>query len=266
MKLIIKRNGGNMMNKIFFFDIDGTLAIRHQIPESNLKALKLLKDKGYLTFICTGRAPFYAQNLFKDLTSGIISCNGRYISYQGQKLYGKAFTSHELKEYKSIFHNLDCGCFLVSDHQSCVNNLTDQQIQEVQDEYGKDKIIFDESHLSFYTFDLFYQNLEHRDQIIEALKDKIIFNDHGGHGSGDCSTLEFDKGSAIAYLLDYFHISKNHAYAFGDGYNDQAMFREVNHKIAMGNAVDELKQLATFITTNVDDNGIMNALKHENIL
>ena len=50
--------------KYFFFDIDGTLAIHGVIPEGNLKALKLLQDQGHLTFICTGRAPFYAQNLF----------------------------------------------------------------------------------------------------------------------------------------------------------------------------------------------------------
>lgn len=53
-----KKGGYHFMNKIFFFDIDGTLAIHHHIPKSNLEALQLLKDKGYLTFICTGRAPF----------------------------------------------------------------------------------------------------------------------------------------------------------------------------------------------------------------
>ena len=51
------------MKKIFFFDIDGTLAIHGVIPESNLKALQLLKEQGHYTFICTGRSPFYAQNL-----------------------------------------------------------------------------------------------------------------------------------------------------------------------------------------------------------
>lgn len=254
------------MNKIFFFDIDGTLAIHHHIPKNNLNALKKLKDKGYLTFICTGRAPFYAQKLFKDLTSGIISCNGRYITYHNQKIYGRTFTHHELSEYQKIFCQLDCGYFLVSDEQSYIQNMTENQIKEVQNEYGIDRITLNHKNLPFYTFDIFYNSLQHRDQIIETLKDKIIFNDHGGHGSGDCSTIEFDKGSAIAYLLDYFHISKDHAYAFGDGYNDQAMFREVNHKIAMGNAVDVLKKQATFITTDVDKNGIIHALKHEKIL
>lgn len=78
--------------------------------------------------------------------------------------------------------------------------------------------------------------------------------------------IEFDKGSAIAYLLDYFHIDKDNAYAFGDGYNDQAMFREVGHGIAMGNAVDVLKEKATYITDNFDQEGILKALYHEKVL
>ena len=47
--------------KIFFFDIDGTLAIKKHIPQNNKKMLQKLKEKGYLTFICSGRAPFYAK-------------------------------------------------------------------------------------------------------------------------------------------------------------------------------------------------------------
>ena len=55
------------MDKILFFDIDGTLGQHGVITESNLKALHLLKEKGYKTFICTGRAPFYAKRLFVEL-------------------------------------------------------------------------------------------------------------------------------------------------------------------------------------------------------
>ena len=85
------------------------------------------------------------------------------------------------------------------------------------------------------------------------------------HGSCDCSTIGFDKGDGIAYLLKYFHIDKENAYAFGDGYNDQAIFREVGHGIAMGNAVDVLKQKATYITASIDQDGILKALQHEGI-
>lgn len=254
------------MNKIFFFDIDGTLGTRGHIPDYNIEVLKTLKRKGYLTFICTGRAPYYAQNLFQDLVSGYITCNGRYILYEGKKLHGEIFHQEELDIYLKTFHELDCGYMLVSDDCAYVDHMNDQQIDEVQKEYGKERIVFEQNDLPFYTFDLFYHDLDHRDHIAAALKEKIVFNDHGGHGSGDCSTIGFDKGHAIAFLLNYFHIDRDHAYAFGDGYNDQAMFREVNHRIAMGNAVKELKEKATYITTSVNENGIYHALVHEKIL
>ena len=42
------------MDKILFFDIDGTLGQHGVITESNLKALHLLKEKGYYTFKING--------------------------------------------------------------------------------------------------------------------------------------------------------------------------------------------------------------------
>lgn len=84
------------MVKKVFFDIDGTLAINYHVPKSNKKALQTLKKKGYLTFICTGRAPFYAKKLFGDLLSRYICCNGRYILYNNKKLHGEEL-SHEEK-------------------------------------------------------------------------------------------------------------------------------------------------------------------------
>ena len=45
------------MIKAIFFDIDGTLLSHttYSVPESTKKALRLLKEKGILTFIATGR-------------------------------------------------------------------------------------------------------------------------------------------------------------------------------------------------------------------
>ena len=36
--------------------------------------------------------------------------------------------------------------------------------------------------------------------------------------------------------------------------------------VAMGNAIDVLKQQADYVTTSVDDNGILNALRHFNVI
>lgn len=254
------------MTKICFFDIDGTLAIHKHITEENLECLKLLKENGVITFICTGRAPFYAKHLFKDLVSGYICCNGRYILYNNEKLHGEAFSKEELHYYKETFDQLNAGYFLVSDDVSYIHNIPEKYLDSVYNDYGKEHITTIDNALNYYTFDIFYNDLNHRDLIIETLKDKIVFNDHGGHGSGDCSTVGYDKGSAIAYCLKHFNISKDDSYAFGDGYNDIAMFRVVGNKIAMGNGVNELKGKATYITTNIDDHGIKNALLHFNLL
>ena len=36
--------------------------------------------------------------------------------------------------------------------------------------------------------------------------------------------------------------------------------------IAMGNAIEELKALADYVTTTVDDDGVLNALKHFGVI
>lgn len=46
------------MKKLFCFDIDGTLRTTtdHQVPESTIKALNLLREKGHLLLVSTGRS------------------------------------------------------------------------------------------------------------------------------------------------------------------------------------------------------------------
>lgn len=254
------------MKKVFFFDIDGTLAIRHHVPKNNKKALQLLKEKGYLTFICTGRAPFYAKKLFGNLVSGYICCNGRYILYNDEKLHGEELNYGEKQWYLDKFKEENLGALLVSDHVSMCYELDEKEIEEMKKEYGENHIAMYNQDLPIYTFDIFYRDIETRDHMIDIFKDKLVINDHNGCGNCDCSTIGYDKGNAIAYILNHFDISKDNAYAFGDGYNDQAMFREVNNCIAMGNAVAELKEKATYITDTVDKDGIIKALIYEGIV
>ena len=54
--------------------------------------------------------------------------------------------------------------------------------------------------------------------------------------------------------------------AFGDGGNDLTMIQKAGVGIAMGNAVEVLKSDAGYITSTVDENGILNALKYLHII
>ena len=73
-----------------------------------------------------------------------------------------------------------------------------------------------------------------------------------------------DKGiDAIANHLD---IKVEEIMAFGDGGNDIDMLKHVGVGVAMGNARDDVKEIADFVTADVDDDGITYALKHFRVL
>ena len=59
------------MVKAIFFDIDGTLISfkTHKIPQSTIKALNELHNKGIKLFICTGRPPADGYQIFDEGTA-----------------------------------------------------------------------------------------------------------------------------------------------------------------------------------------------------
>lgn len=50
--------------------------------------------------------------------------------------------------------------------------------------------------------------------------------------------------------------------AFGDGENDLPMLRHAHIGVAMGNADEFVKKQADYVTDSVDEDGILTALKH----
>ena len=54
--------------------------------------------------------------------------------------------------------------------------------------------------------------------------------------------------------------------AFGDGDNDISMIRYCKVGVAMGNASPDVKAAADYVTTDVTDHGIINALRHFGII
>ena len=71
-----------------------------------------------------------------------------------------------------------------------------------------------------------------------------------------------DKSKGIKKLMKIMDIKDEDIVVFGDNTNDIKMFRPEWTKIAMGNSVDSLKDLADFVTKDADDDGIEYACKH----
>ena len=76
------------MSKLIFLDVDGTLVDYHnRIPESAIKAIRQVREKGHLVYVCTGRSKAEMQpELWEIGLDGMIGGNGSYVEHHGQVL------------------------------------------------------------------------------------------------------------------------------------------------------------------------------------
>jgi len=66
------------------------------------------------------------------------------------------------------------------------------------------------------------------------------------------------KEQAIEELLKMLDVEKEDSIGIGDGHNDLHLFNAVDRKIAMGNAVDDLKNNADEVIGSVKEDGLAN--------
>ena len=67
-------------------------------------------------------------------------------------------------------------------------------------------------------------------------------------------------------LAAHLGLNPQYTMAFGDGGNDISMIKAAGIGIAMGNALESLKREADYTTTGVDDDGVLNALRHFSLI
>ena len=73
------------------------------------------------------------------------------------------------------------------------------------------------------------------------------------------------KASGIQQLLNILDLTVESSLAFGDEQNDVEMFDAVGTAVAMGNAIDQLKEKADFFTQEVWRDGIYYACQQLNL-
>ena len=95
---------------------------------------------------------------------------------------------------------------------------------------------------------------------------ELIANTWGGKDEqalfGDLSPKGITKKHAIDVVLKHLNRRAEDTIAFGDAKIDISMFELCNYSVAMGNAGEETKAAADYITTDVNEDGIWNAFKY----
>ena len=247
--------GDTIMNNILFFDIDGTLANGLEVPLSAQIAIEETRRKGNCVIICTGRPVNYVQKNFGQYADGYICFNGRYGEINGRVLYDCPLENDTVTLLTGEMDKLALGYEFFNNHGSFKGGL-------LNGEYIK----LDLKGEMVYNFNIFFEDHQQYDKAVKQLKAHCIFNPHGKAPHADTTIIGSDKGTAIKAILSQLDIPFENTYAFGDGANDVSMLRAVAHGVAMGNAMEETKKAAEFITDSIDEDGIMNALKHYYLL
>lgn len=253
------------MDKLLFFDIDGTLAQGLDVPESAAEAIAETRAQGNKVFICSGRAISYVEKYFAQYADGYIGFNGRMAVFDNQLVYDLPIPGEEVKRIMDVLRNLKIGFSLF--------NTEHGYFEGSRSDYEENLKIWPEGfmiygipeHLQAYGIDVFYDDEKRFVKMDQALPE-CVFNKHTPHPSADTSFDDIDKGKAILRMAEYLGVDMKDTYAFGDGYNDIVMLKTAGHGIAMGNGVAEAKAVADYVTSRIDENGIRNGMKHYELI
>lgn len=253
--------------KIFFFDIDST-TFDHSIKdvrEKTYEALQKLKDKGCKLCINTSRAYEEMYNVPKklvDMMDCIIMLSGSYIIKDG-KTYVKYMDDDQIKSCIQFLDNndityrysLDSGHGYLNRHDEDKENLfaTLYHMTPGIKKYEGERII----QILFYASDK-------RREELKKIMNKSTYS-HLFLG-GEFNPENTDKGFSLESVAKMYGFNIEDTCAFGDGDNDYTMLKKANLGIAMGNGTPQCKQCADYITDDISDEGLYNALIHFNIL
>ncbi len=257
--------------KIVFTDIDWTLFSHntHSVPESALKAIKKLQEKGIKVFICSGRNFYLVRktgvlNYFTP--DGLIIMNGAAAIIDGKVIYRYPIPSNVVDAMIKFSYRLKFGLTLIEESEGHINMIDDRVIG-AHEKYGtrfpqprKFPIPYDRTVYQMIAFcDEFDESLflPHLATCKAARWDEFAV---------DIMPKDSDKAKGILAVLEHYNLGPENAMSLGDGLNDMEMIQFTGISVAMGNAVNELKEAADFVTDDVDHDGWAKAMVKAGVL
>ena len=103
----------------------------------------------------------------------------------------------------------------------------------------------------------------HQEETLKFLKaNSAITVVCGGFNNFEISKAGVTKREGLAFLANYLGTDLEHTMAMGDSENDYSMINAAGIGVAMGNASDDIKSIANYITTSNEEDGVGEAIKN----
>lgn len=242
-----------MKYKALFLDLDGTTlpAFQNTVSPKVIEMIKKGKERVFIS-IATGR-------LLKDVTPILtqLQLNGLCVIDNGAQIYDpktKKFVKQIELERNSIPHVMQ-----ILDTYPCDVYVFNGEKEEKRKDWKNIPTI-----VSLYIPDI-------APKIIDVLHDRLnkisniamhrLLGSNPSIQSLEITHAEATKQYGIFEVAKLEKISTHEIIGVGDGYNDFPLLMASGLKIAMGNAVPELKAIADFVVPSVDEDGVATVIE-----
>lgn len=277
--------------KLVASDVDGTLINNeYKVTPYTKEIVSKLKDKGIEFVIATGRAHDSALEVANDLDInkdgyGLICLNGlrtyslpldtyeafptmTYEECETMEVLGQKYHMGILYCFDDVIYfqmdeiaYLDYTIGMKADSVRYFNDKSDSEeiknLKDIKHRFDKgdpiQKIVYVQS-------DDFMNLITPRiKKDLDPNYDALLV----GQGWLELMPKSITKGSALLKYAESLGIKPEEIMAFGDAENDISMLKVVGHGVAMGNAMDSVKEIAKDITdTNYEDGVAKYIAKH----
>lgn len=249
-----------MSRKYIFFDIDGTLTDSNpggKILDSTFRTLDQLRENGHFVAIATGRAQWMAKE-FSELSGidNLVTDGGNGLTVDGKVKYIRPLDFIEANKVIDVCMEKHFPYAVsIGNEKALYSNQHDienyaMHVQPIVDE-----------NLDFHQVDAIYKIFIFLTREEEKLLD-LGKLDHMRYFDDQIIIEPTEKYRGILEMVKLMGGREEDIVVFGDGHNDYSMIKQAPIGIAMGNAIDELKEIATFVTKRNDEDGIEYACRH----
>lgn len=254
--------------KLIVFDLDGTLLNNNgEIGTESIRLVKELKKKGVRFTIASGRLHSaiiqHAKTL--DLKTPLITLDGSLIKSLDDKIIFESYIPSKYVKRALKFADLFMLKIALCHADAIYYNASSSMIPDLVEKFGA-------KYVEVESFDDYLSNTleivmvgEYKRTIKEVVK-KLTFPHAFGldvsfyksHRKGDIYFFEarkrgVSKGKGLIRLSKRLKINIKDIAVLGDWYNDLQLFETDALKIAMANAVGEIKNLSDLVTKRTND-------------